>query len=191
MVGREIGDHRDVRPAMHAVELEGAELQHDDVVLFDLRDLAQERVADIAAEVDAIPGLFQKFGDDGGGGGLPVAAGDGDHLAGAESQEHLHLGGEQAAARLCRSKMYVKGHEARRAEEDIVIQALEIVGPELELHAQRLEPIGLRAHLLTRAHIAGRHVAAASGEQFDQRQVAHADADGGDPLAPDAVHIFG
>ena len=54
MVGCQIRDHRDIRAAVHAVELEGAELENDNVVLSHIGDLAQERIADVAAQVDAI-----------------------------------------------------------------------------------------------------------------------------------------
>ena len=58
VVRREIRDHRDIRAAVHTVKLEGAELEDDDIIGPHVRDLAQERIADVAAEVHAITGLF-------------------------------------------------------------------------------------------------------------------------------------
>ena len=65
MVGGQIRDHRDIRAAVHAVELEGAELQHHNVVRAHVRDLTQERIADVAAQVYTITGRLEQLGDDG------------------------------------------------------------------------------------------------------------------------------
>ena len=91
VVGGNIGDHRHIGLAVHAVELEGAELQHGNIVRHGLRDLTQQRVADISAQMHPVPGGFQQFRDDGGGRGLSVAARHRNGLAGTEGKEHLHL----------------------------------------------------------------------------------------------------
>ena len=84
MVWRDVGHDGDIRRADHAVQLEGAELQHGDVVGPDVRGLAQQRVSDVPAEMHPVSRRLQQLGEDGRGRGLAVAAGDGDHPAGAE-----------------------------------------------------------------------------------------------------------
>ena len=190
MIGREVGNHRHIRAAVHAVQLEGAELQNRCVLWQNLRDLAQERMADVPAQMDAIPCRLQQLCDDGGGGGLPVAAGNGNHLAGTELEKHLHLGGDQTAPLLCRLQMRIKGHQSRRAEQDILVQMLQIIRSQLQLGAHGLQALGLAFHLAAGAHVAGRHITAAGEQQLEQREIADADADDRDPLGPDALHIF-
>ena len=53
--------HRHIRGAFHAVQLEGAELKHGDIVRADIRSLAEERVTDVPAEVDSVPGGFEQL----------------------------------------------------------------------------------------------------------------------------------
>ena len=84
-------------------------------------------MADVAAHMDGVARLFQKLGDDGSGGGLSVAAGDGDDGAGAHPEERLHLGGQLTASGHSLGKLGHIGPQARRAEDDILIQPLQIV----------------------------------------------------------------
>ena len=160
MVGRNVGHHRDIRAAAHAVKLEGAELQHGDIVRADIRDLAQQGVSDIAAEVHPKARSLQELRQNCGGRGLPVAAGDGDHPAGAEGEKDLHLGREDAPACLCRLKMLLKGHEPRRAEQHILVKALQIIRAQLQLCPELFQLRRLFPHLLACAQIAGGHIAA-------------------------------
>ena len=53
----------------------------------DVRRVAQQRVADVAPQVDGAPGGLQQLCDDGGGGGLAVGAGDGDLGQGQTSKK--------------------------------------------------------------------------------------------------------
>ena len=142
------------------MQLEGAELQHGDIAGADVRDLTQQGVADIAAEVHPEACSLQKLRYDRGGRGLSVTAGDGDHPAGAEGEKRLHLGREDAAACLCRLKMLLKGHEAGSAKEDVLIQALQIIRAQLQLRTELLQSCRLFPHLFPGAQIAGGHIAA-------------------------------
>ena len=160
VVRGEIGHHRDIRAAVHTVKLKGTELQHGNIVRPDIRRLAQERMADVAAKVHPPPRSLEKLRNNCRGCGLPVASGDGDDLAGAEGEKHLHLRCEDAAALLCRLQVFFKGHEAWRAKQNILVKSLQIIRPKLEFRAKLFQAFGLLAHLLTRAHIAGRHVTA-------------------------------
>ena len=190
MVGRDVGHDGDIRRADHAVQLEGAQLQHGDVVGADVRGLAQQRMPDVPAEMHAVSRRLQQLGKDGRGRGLSVAAGDGDHLAGAEREEDLHLRRDPAAALPGRLQMRLKGHEPGGAEDQLLIEPLEIVTTQPELCAHGLEPVGLLPHLLARALIAGGDPAPAAQQQFDQGLITHADTDDGDAFVPDALHIF-
>ena len=91
MVGADIGNHRHIWSADHAVQLEGAELQNGNILRVHLRYVAQQRFSDIPSEVDSIARLFQQFRYNRGSGGLPVASCYGNDPAGAELKEHFHL----------------------------------------------------------------------------------------------------
>ena len=97
MIGREVGHHGDVGALGHGHELEGAQLQHRHVPRGDGARLRQQRMADVAPQVHRPPRPLQKLGDDGGGGGLAVAARDSDHRAGTHLEKRLHLRGQLAA----------------------------------------------------------------------------------------------
>ena len=91
VVGGNVGDDGHIGLAVHAVELEGAELQHSDIVCHGLRNLTQPRVADVAAQMHPVPGGLQQLGNNRRCRGLSVAACHRNGLAGAEGKEHLHL----------------------------------------------------------------------------------------------------
>ena len=91
MVGCQIGHHGDMGAAIHGHQLEAGQLQHRPVLRLHIIRLTQQGLTDVAAHVDGSARRLQQLCDDGGGGGLAVAAGDGDHVAGADLKEHLHL----------------------------------------------------------------------------------------------------
>ena len=84
MVGRQIGGHGNMRAFLHGHQLEGAEFQHRHILRRDLRGIAQQRMADVAAHMDNLPLRCQQLGDDGGRGGLSVRAGHRQNGAGAD-----------------------------------------------------------------------------------------------------------
>ena len=130
MVRRNVRDDGHIRRAVHAVQLEAAELEHGKVLRPDVRDAVKERRADVAAEVHGVPLRAQELGRDGRGRGLAVAAGDGEDAARAEVAERLHLGGEDRAVLRSLAQLRHDGQHARRAEDDIEVQMLEIVRAE-------------------------------------------------------------
>ena len=91
MVGGQVGDHRDLRAQVHGHELEGGQLQYRPVLGLHTVDVGQQRFSDVAAEVGVVPGGLEQRGDDGGGGGLAVAARHTDGVTGADLKKHLHL----------------------------------------------------------------------------------------------------
>ena len=147
-------------------------------------------MADVAAEMDALPLRFQQLRDDGRRRGLAVAAGNSNDFARAEREEQLHFGGYDAAAGLCGFKMRIERHESRRAENDVLMQIVNIRLPEAELHAhfEQLLPFALQC--VKAALIAGCGVAAILGKQLYKRGVANADADNGNALDFNRVYVF-
>ena len=182
MVRRQVRYHRNVRSAFHAVQLEGAELQHGDVVRVDIRCFAEERVADVPAEVDSVPRGLEEFRYDRRGRSLAVAAGYGYSSARAQRHEHLHLGGHDSAARFCFFKVLVKRHEPGRSEYNVLIEMLKIILTETKLRAHSLELLALFAHFLHGTFIAGGHMAAVLQQQLNKRLIADAYAYDRDPF---------
>ena len=97
---------------------------------------------------------LQQLCDDGGGGGLAVAAGDGDHVAGADLKEHLHLAGEGTALPLRRQQLRHVRPQARCAEDNVLRQAVQIPLPQMERGSGGLQLIGQRtATVLWRSEV--------------------------------------
>ena len=61
MVRRQVRYHRNIRGAFHAVQLERTELKHGDIVRANIRCFAEERVADVPAKVDSVPGGLEQL----------------------------------------------------------------------------------------------------------------------------------
>ena len=105
MIRRNVRDDGHIRRAVHAVQLEAAELEHGKILRTDLRNAVKERRADVAAEVHGVPLRTQELGRDGRGRGLAVAAGDGDDAARARLQNasisEVRIAPLCAAARSC------------------------------------------------------------------------------------------
>ena len=101
MIGGNVGNNRHVRTAVHAVKLKRTELKNRIIVLFHLRNFTEKRMTDVPAQMHAITGRLQKFGDDGRCCRLSVAPGHSNDPAGAEGKEHLHFGGNQTAPFFC------------------------------------------------------------------------------------------
>ena len=98
MVRRKVGHHRDVRRALHIQQLERRELNDRNIIALHLLRVAQQRVADVAAEVDCLPRCAQHICDDARRGGLAVAARHADDRARADLEKDLHLRRHDAAA---------------------------------------------------------------------------------------------
>ena len=97
VVGGHVGDHRNLRAAAHADQLEAGQLHHRDIRRGDPPDNGQQRPADVAAQMHRAARLPQHGGDQAGGGGLAVGTGHRHDLAGAEFKEQLHLAGDLGA----------------------------------------------------------------------------------------------
>ena len=156
----------------------------------DVRRVAQQRVADVAPQVNGAPGGLQQLCDDGGGRRLAVGAGDGDLGTGADLKKDLHLAGEPAPALHRRRQLRHVGPQAGGAEDDVLRQVFQVVLPQLEAAAVLLQfaaqgPQGLPGFLVT-----GGDLDAAVQQQPDQGLVADTDADDGHGLATQGRKIF-
>ena len=190
MVGRYVCDNGHIRRAVHAVQLEAAELEHGKIVRPDVRDAVKQRCADVAAEVHGVSLRTQKLRRDGRGRGLSVAAGDGKDAAGAEIAERLHLGGEDRAVLRSLAQLRHNGQHARRAEDHIKVQMPEIVRAEGEFRALLRGLVAGGTELRALAPVAHGHVTAVAQQHTHERLIAHAEADDADALAAQVVNII-
>ena len=97
MVGLDVGDNGDLggeHELAEIIELEGGYFEDDVVGGGDATPFGEEGMADVAAEPGDAAGGFEDVGDEGGGGGLAVGAGDGEDGSGTELEEDVHLGGD-------------------------------------------------------------------------------------------------
>ena len=172
------------------MQLEAAELEHGKIVRPDVRDAVKERRADVAAEVHGVSLRTQKLRRDGRSRGLAVAAGDGKDAAGAEIAERLHLGGEDRAVLRSLAQLRHDGQHARRAEDDIEVQILEIVRAKGEFRALRRGLVAGGTELRALAPVAHGHVAAIAQQHTHERLIAHAEADDADALVAQIVNII-
>ena len=176
MVWGQIGHHGDMGAAIHGHQLEAGQLQHRIIVGLHALGVAQQRVADVAAQPHGVPRGLQQLGDDGGSGGLAVGAGDGDDGARAYLEECLHLAGEHAAVGHGRRDLRHIGPQTRRAEDHVLVQALQIIRAKPQRTAGALQLVGQRAQLLPGPLVAGGDTDAVIQQQTHQRRVADADA---------------
>ena len=139
MVRRKVRHHRDVRRALHIKQLERRELDDREVFRLHLLRVAQQRVADVAAEIHGLPRRAQHFGDDARRGGLAVAARHADDRTWADLEKDLHFRRHDAAARFrLEQRRNVRPH-ARRAENDVRAQIIEVAFAKLQVRAQRFK----------------------------------------------------
>ena len=187
MVRGQIGQHGDPGAPAHGQKLERAQLHHRPVLRPDIIRLAEEWVTDVAPQVDLVSGGLEESGDDGCGGGLPVAAGDGQDRTGTHLEEYLHLRSDHAAPGP--GRLQIPGVQAGSAEDHILIQPLQIVLPQPEGAPRRLQLMGHRAQSGPVLFVAGRDAHPRLQQQAQQRLVAHADADDRHALPLKGVQI--
>ena len=102
MIGGKIGDDRNMGTASHRHQLERGQLQHRHILRLDGGSLRQQRMTDIAAQVDRLPCRTQKLCNDRSSGGFSIAASHCDDGTGAHFKKHFHLRSERASPRHCR-----------------------------------------------------------------------------------------
>ena len=109
VVGRDIGENADIRKfdgckrqsvvfkAVDGVQLEAGKLYHSVVLRLHLLNVGKQWPADVAAQKDAVTGVFEHLCHKRCGGGLAVAAGYGENLCRAERQKRFHFAGDERA----------------------------------------------------------------------------------------------
>ena len=175
MIGRQIRCHSDMRAFLHGHELERTQFQHRRVLRRHFRRIAQQRVADVASHMNNFPLRRQQLGDNGCGGSLSIGAGHGQNRAGADLKKRLHFRGDDAAP--CRGGGQLRHirPQARGAEDDILVNVLQIILPQLQLAALRGQFCAQLAQTLL--FIPGGHGHALFQQLFDEGPVRYADAD--------------
>ena len=173
VVGAEVGDHRDVGALLHGHQLEGGQLQHGEVLLHHVGHVGQEGLADVAPHIDVPPRLLQKFGDDGGGGGLSVAPGDADEAAGAGLKKQLHLRAEFDAPPDGVDQFRRVGGKARGAEDHILMEILEVLLPQDHPGTQALQLLDLLRRPLPGDPVPDGDLCPGPQQHLDQGRVAH------------------
>ena len=180
VVGGQVGEYGDVGALSHGHELEGAQLHHRHVLRPDRLRLRQQRVSDVAPQVDRLPRRPQEARYDGGGGGLAVAAGDGEDGTGTHGEKGLHLRGDRGAP--LRRLRQEAGMEPRGAEDHVGLQALQIVRAQAQAAACRLQLLRQSAQGGPVLFVADGHVDIRAPQETDERGVADAH--------PDHRHFF-
>ena len=112
-------------------ELEGAQLQNNDVTLLDLAGLRQQGMTDVTAKMDRLSRSTQHLGNDGGSGGLTIASGHSNDGTGADGEEHLHLAGKAASLLHGSFQLRKIRPHTGGAENDILIQTFQVSLPQL------------------------------------------------------------
>ena len=180
MIGRDVGDHCHVRALAHGDQLEAGQLRHHKVLRLHLFNIRQQRPADVSAQMNGFSRFLEHFGNEGGGGGFAVAAGDADGGGGTEVKEYLHLTGNDGTGPA--GGLELRGMEIHTggAENDIPAQAAQIFGTQLHGDAQGFKLIPDSPQLFPGAAVVDHHGDPLLMEHTDQVGVADADADDGD-----------
>ena len=162
------------------MQLERAELQDREVLGANFRQAVKKRCADVAAEMHLVSRRLEQLCRDGRGRGLAVAARDCDNAAGTQRAKRLHLTRKHSAALRRLSELRHGGQHARRTENDVKVQMLQIIlaGPKLSSAREQFLPCF--AHCLGSALVADRNITASVQQDAHERTVAHAIADDAD-----------
>jgi len=190
MVRRNVGNDRNIRPAVHAVELEGAELEHRPVCARHFRRFVKQRRADVAAEKYAVSLRLQELGNNGGSRRLSVRAGHGDDAARADGKERLHFRRKKRSARFGRGELRRKGVKPRRAENHVLGDTGKVPIAQHKTTARRFQRCGLvLAESLARAFIAHRDGIPRIEQKPQQRPIAHAETDDRNAFSAQRLYI--
>ena len=139
MIRRDVSNNCGIRSALHLHQLERGQLDNRIMLRAHLRNIRQQRMTDIAAEMAGIAGVLQDLIHQRCRRGLAVRTGNRNDRARADAEEHLHLAGDDAAVcrRLFQSRIGRK--QSRRAENIVTGQIFEIILSNVECNAQLAE----------------------------------------------------
>ena len=177
MVGCDVGDHSDLRAGGHTHKLERGQFQHRHIFRLHVKRLCQQRMADIAAQMDGIARLFHQLGDDGRGRSLAVAAGHCDLLAGADIKKHFHLAGHFRPPSNRRFKGRHIRTDTRRAEDQVGVDAVHVALAQMQFDPQRFQLFSGLTQSLPGIFVTGGDGNAVGAQHLNERNIAHADAE--------------
>ena len=191
MVGRNIGDHRHIGLAGHAVQLKRGQFQHAQILRGHFRDLAQQRMPDITAQMNRFSGSFQQLGNHGTGSRFSVRPGDGNRAAGTQLEEHFHFTGDLHALGCSRLQMGVQRQQSGGSEQKVkVCKTFQIRLSQLQ-RCPQFPQVGRQfPHLSFCTPVTDSHPAIFAAKQFDQGQIAHACTDHGNFFRAKFIDIF-
>ena len=184
MVGRHIGDDRDMRALRHAGELEAGQLHYHDMVRLHLFDLRQQRAADVAAEMHRFAGRFQQPGDDGGGGGFAVRPGHAIDRRRAQRKKQFHFGrnGNPPLPRALKFRQ-IRFHAGGAQNHIHIVKMRQIPFTQRQLHTGGFQLVRRLPQLCAVAPVARQHLRPLVRQLTNYRQVVVPDAANGDAFA--------
>ena len=124
VIRRKVCDNGDIRALAHRDKLEARKLDNSEVILIHALNLRQERLADIAAEVDGLSLRLQQLGNNCRCRRFSVGTGHGDHLTRAQVKENLHRGSQHLAVFSELDKLGLIGLGPGAAENNIRVDIL-------------------------------------------------------------------
>ena len=188
MVGRKVGDDRDVGRAVHIVQLEAGELHDGDVRRLDVCDLGQQRRADVPALMAPEALRRQHLIDQRRRRRLAVRAGDAEDRAGAQLK-NSSISLVTTAPRLRAAARAGTSNRRPGVRKMISSSSMpaKVVLAEHGFYAQVRERTAALPVQRLLAAVARRNDGAAGDEQLDKRRVAHADPDDGNMFSTNPV----
>ena len=178
MVRRDVRDSSRRDRCVNSHELKARQLHSDTVVRLDLRQSVQQRFADIAAEEGFVRSGQKQMGDRRRG-AFAVASGHRVYGTRAGGEKTLHLRGQARSASDGVYKLRYVGTNARRAENVVLGDVLEIVFPRDERHTERAQRFGTFSQLLWRFTVPDGDSRASFGEKLRKRHIGNPGAEQG------------
>ena len=170
VVGRHIEHGGHGGAGCHQLELEAAQLHHDDVLRGDARQGVQQHVADVAADVGRPARRAAHRASQRGGGRLARAAGNAQHRGRAPLQEQLGIVGDGHAAPEGFLHDRQRGrHAAAHAQHVAVVQQLERMPAQRKPHRRPGELGHAGGERLRAPGVGERHTRAQGGQPAAQR----------------------
>ena len=166
------------------------QLEHGDVILGHLSGLREQRLSDVSAQMDPVTRVFQHLGNQRGGGGFPVAAGNRDDLAGADLEKDLHFRGEHTPLFPGGQERRNIGPDSRRAEDHILIQALQVVLTQLKGRAHGLQLLRQTGKIFPGTLVTGGDGNSSLQQGLNEWGVGHPDADDGNTFSLKGCQIL-
>jgi len=132
--------------------------------------------------MNGVASVFQHLRNQGGGGGLPVAASDRNDFAGAHLEKGLHLRREHTSLLDGGQERGNIWPDPRGTENHILVQAIQVVFPQLQGSSHRFQPVRQLPKVLPGTLITGGNRNPPLEQGFNQWGVGNPNADHSDPF---------